>query len=62
VGGQDRESGGHAPLGSWGKALSGGLGAKHPEADYTFFCENMLFCNGFKDDIAIFAFIAYNMK
>jgi len=62
VGGQESESVGHAPLGSWRKALSGGLGAP-PEADDTFF-KNMLFCNGFKDDsdICIHCLQVFNMK
>jgi len=35
-----------------------GLGPSPPEADDTF-CENMLFCHRFKNDVAIFALIAY---
>jgi len=40
------------------KPLVEGLGASPPEVDDTF-CENVLFCHGFKNDIAISAFIAY---
>jgi len=44
----------------WGPFV--GPGALPPEAD-DFFCKNMLLCHGFKNDIAIFPFIAYfNMK
>jgi len=35
-----------------------GLEAKPPEADDTF-CERMLFCHVFKNDVATFAFTAY---
>jgi len=37
------------------------VGFEPPEADNTF-CENMLFCHRFKNDIAIFAFIAYIVR
>ena len=46
-------------LGSRRKLLVEGVGASPPEDDDTFFCENTLFCHGFKNDVAIFAFIAY---
>jgi len=40
-------------------------GASNPEADDTF-CENMLFCHGFKNDIAILHLlptsVQYEMK
>jgi len=42
---------------STGKAHGGSAGALPPKTDDTF-CENMLFCHGFKNHIAIFAFIA----
>jgi len=51
------------PVGYWGKDAAG-LGALPPEADDAF-RENVLFCHGFKNDSAIFAFIVYtllNMK
>jgi len=32
-----------------------------PEADDAF-CENVLFCHGFKNDSAIYAFIVYTVK
>ena len=34
------------------------MGSEVPEVDETF-CENMLFCRGFKNNMAISAFIAY---
>jgi len=49
------------PCPQWGSGaepLVGSLGALLPEVDDTF-CENVLFSRGFKNDIAIFAFIAY---
>jgi len=65
VGGQEWESGESLgavpsvpPVGSRGKAPGEGLKAWPPEADDTF-CENIIFCHGDKNDIAIFAFIAY---
>ena len=48
---------GRAPSGFQGqRPQSGGLRAKPPEADDTS-CENMLFGDGFKNDIAIYAFM-----
>jgi len=59
AGRQDMEVWGRAPSGFQGqRPHSGGLRAKPPEADDTS-CENMLFGDGFKNDIAIYAFIAY---
>lgn len=52
--GQEWESVGRA---SCGADLVGVLGRSHPEADNTF-CENTLFCHGFKNDTLIFVFIA----
>jgi len=51
----------------WGPRLSGiqckdpggGLAAKPLEADDTFFVK-IIVCHSFKNDIAMFAFIAYN--
>jgi len=45
----------------WGpEAKHGGrIGCKAPSKKLTTLCENMLFCHGFKNNIAIFAFIAY---
>jgi len=44
-------------VGSRVKAADRCLEAKTPEADGTFLI--MLFCQGFNNDIAMFAFIAY---
>jgi len=49
---------GRAHSGVQGKAPGRGLGRSPPETDDNF-CENVLFCHGFKNDIAIFAFSSY---
>ena len=60
VGGQEWGCGGRAPVESRGKPLVAGMGRGDPPQKLTIrFCENMLFCHGFKNDIAIVAFTAY---
>ena len=48
-------------MGFTDKAAGAVWGLCLPEADETF-CENMLFCHGFKNDIAIFAFVGHKWK
>jgi len=38
-----------------------GSGRQSPQKLMTLFCENMLFCQGFKNDILTFAFTAYSL-
>jgi len=45
--------------GPWTNPLVEGLGALPQKVSILFFTENMLFCHAFKNEITIFAFIAY---
>jgi len=45
-------------MGVWGSCPSGVRGL-WPQKLTTLLCENVLFCHGFKNNIAVFAFIAY---
>ena len=50
------------PVGSMGKAPGGDLVGFDLQKLTTLFVKNMLFYHGFKNGIAIFAFIAYNLQ